>query len=414
MNNNNFGKKGWSLIGLCGVMLYFTTATTVDGLNVTVTALANLRGFDVAFLLSMSTISGLVSVVGMFVFGLICDKIGSRITTVISLVLGGLCYIWYGHATSILQYGIALCGVSIFTNAFAWIAGGAYLSSWFPRKKGLALGFATMGNNLASATIVILLTTLSAKLGGIQWAITFIGVAMILTAIWAFFIPSHPEEAGATPDNMPIDSNNQINKGIDRKNYESTWVYKDILRTKEFWLIGLSLGIYMLVTVGVMSQLVPRMIGLGFSESKAIATMSICALIGVVGSYVWGYLDIKFSTKIATAIYGVWYVIALIFNLMSSMAFLYISIFMIGVAIGGSANWPISLTSTVFGSKNFAKTYSLINPLISIIRMLSFTVLAISLALFDSYTNAYIFFIVLLIVSIVMVLLIDDKKYSDG
>ncbi|MFV0441736.1 MAG: hypothetical protein ACK5LV_10680 [Lachnospirales bacterium] len=101
MGTNNFGKKGWSLIGLCGFMLYFTTATTVDGLNVTVSAIAEMKGWDIATLLSISTISGLVSVVGMFVFGLICDKIGARTTTIISLILGGLCYIWYGHAGSL-------------------------------------------------------------------------------------------------------------------------------------------------------------------------------------------------------------------------------------------------------------------------------------------------------------------------
>ncbi|MFV0441737.1 MAG: MFS transporter [Lachnospirales bacterium] len=316
---------------------------------------------------------------------------------------------------SILQYALALCGVSVFTNAFAWIAGGAYLSSWFPTKKGLALGWATMGNNLASATIVILLTSLATAFGGIQWAITFIGVGMILLSVWAFFIPSHPEEAGATPDNLPIEEvkKTSVIDTAENKDYESNWTYKDILRTKEFWLIGISLGIYFLVTVGVMSQLVPRMIGLGFTESKAIATMTICALIGVVGSYIWGYLDIKFSTKFATAAYGIWYTIAIIFNLLNGLVFIYISIFMIGIAIGGSANWPISLTSTVYGSKNFAKVYSLINPLISIIRMLAFTVLAISLSLVGSYTGAYLFFIVLLVLAIFMVLAIDDKKYSD-
>ena len=104
----------------------------------------------------------------MFVFGLICQHLGARKLAVISLIAGGLSYIWYGHVNSIGQYAVALCMVSVFANVYAWIAGGAYLAAWFPEKKGKALGWAAMGNNLASASIVILITVLIQILGDIK------------------------------------------------------------------------------------------------------------------------------------------------------------------------------------------------------------------------------------------------------
>lgn len=198
-----------------------------------------------------------------------------------------------------MQYAIALCLVSVFSNVYAWIAGGAYLSSWFPRKKGLALGWATMGNNL------------------------------------------------------------------------------------------------------------------GFEQSKAIGTMTVCALIGVVGSYLWGVLDQKLTTRVATAIYGIWYAVAVLLNLIPNMVTIYISIFMLGVAIGGNANWPVSLVTTTFGHRNFAKVYSLINPAISIIRMLSFVVLAISLTLTGSYSAAYVAFVILAVVAAALIYFVNDKQYAD-
>lgn len=75
---SNFGRKGWTLIGLCGLMLFFSTGTSVDGLNATVQGLADLHGWEPAVLLGFSTLSGLISIVGMFVFGLLCHRIGAR------------------------------------------------------------------------------------------------------------------------------------------------------------------------------------------------------------------------------------------------------------------------------------------------------------------------------------------------
>jgi len=412
---SNFGTKGWLLIILCGFMLYFSTGTSVDGLNATVEGLAAKHGWNTAVLLGFSTVSGLVSIIGMFIFGLVCDRIGARKLAVISLIIGGLSYIWYGHVTSIFQYAVALCLVSIFSNVYAWIAGGAYLSSWFPHKKGLALGWATMGNNMASATIVIIITGLTAVLGGIQWAITVIGIAMIIVAVWAFFTPDTPKQAGVNPDNLTDEEAKELYADDEEDGLKaSKWTYGKLIRTREFWLISIGLGLYMLITVGVMSQLVPRLMNLGFSQTKAVGSMTVCALVGVVGSYLWGVLDQKLTTRVATAIYGIWYAAAIVFNLIPNIACIYISLFMLGVSIGGNANWPVSLVSTVYGHKNFAKVYSLINPCISVIRMLSFAALALSLTMTGSYSGAYVGFVILAVIAAGMIYCVNDKKHADS
>jgi hypothetical protein len=194
--------------------------------------------------------------------------------------------------------------------------------------------------------------------------------------------------------------------------YVSPWTFKKLLGTKQFWLISLGLGIYMLVTVGVMSQLVPRLVGLGFELNQAILSMTVCALIGVVGSYLWGVVDQKFTTRIATSVFGIWYALAIVFNLIPNRICVYISIVMIGVAIGGNANWPVSLVSTTYGYRNFAKVYSLINPSISIIRMCAFATLAIALKLTCSMTGAYMVFVGLAVFAAILILFINDKQYA--
>lgn len=409
---SNFGSKGWLMVVFVGVMLYLQNGTSSDGPNVIIPHMAALHGWDEATLLGMGTVSGLISIAGMFIFGIICDKKGARFTAIVSLIVGGAAYIWYGNVQTITQYAISYVIIMVTCNVYAWIAGGAYLASWFPRKKGLALGWATMGNNLASATFVIILSFISARASmGVATAI--IGVVMLLVALWAVFMKNNPEDMGATPDNVPMSPDEMEAYRAESNSYVSPWTYGKLVRTKEFWLISIGLGLYMLVTVGIMSQLVPRMTSLGLTQEEALGTMSICAVVGVVGSYLWGVLDQKLTTRIATAIYGVWYAVAIIFNLIPSRACLYISVFMIGIAIGGNANWPVSLVSTVYGHRNFAKIYSLVNPCISIIRVCCFSVLAISIALTGSLAGAYTVFVVLAFIAAGLILLVDDKKYAE-
>lgn len=414
LTRSNFGPKGWNLVAFCGLMLFFSTGTSVDGLNVTVEGLAALHGWSVPTLLGFSTVSGLVSIVGMFVFGLVCDRIGARKTAVIALALGGLSYIWYGNASTLTGYAVSLCLVCLFANVHAWIAGGAYLSAWFPRKNGLALGWAAMGNNLASAFIVPILTGLAALLGGVQYAITAVGIAIALSAAWAFFLPDKPEDAGSTPDNVPMSREVMDAYREEAKSYVSPWTFKKLIRTKQFWLISVGLGLYMLVTVGVMSQLVPRMVEKGMSHNRAIFTMTVCALVGMGGSYLWGILNQRLSTRVAASLYGVWYAVAILFNVLPGTAFLYVSVVMIGIAIGGNAHWPVSLVCNNFGHRNFAKIYSLANPCISIIRMCSFSVLAVALSATGTLTGAYVVFIALSLVAGFLIWLVDDKQFADA
>lgn len=410
---SNFGAKGWGLVLFCMAMLYISAATTTDGLNVTVAGLAELHGWSTATLLSFSTISGLISIAGMFLFGFICHKKGARLTCFLALVLGGLSYIWYGNCTTVMQYAISLILVNVFGSVHAWIGGGAYLAAWFPKKKGIALGWTTMGNNIASATIVILLTGLSTALG-LPMAISVIGIATIILGFIGLLIPNHPEQAGYTPDNVKMTTQELEEYRKVDNSYVSPWTFSKILKTKEFWKISLGCGLYMLVTVGIMSQMISRLTSLNMSTPLAITAMSICAIIGIAGSYMWGVLDQKLSTRVAAGLFGIWFAIAILLNLIPTTITLYISIAMIGCAIGGNANWPISLTSTVFGYRNFTKVFTLVNPAFSIVRVMAFTVLAVALALTGSLSGAYIVFFVLALLGSVMIFLVNDKKWADG
>lgn len=413
--SSRFGAKGWNVIVLVGMMLLLCSGTTNDGLNISVAGIAAKNGWDQAILLSYSSYATIVSVILNLFLAKLCDVIDSRLIATVSMVLAGICYIWYGSVTAPWQFAVAFCLVSTFVCAAAWSAGGVYMAMWFPTRKGLAMGWATMGNNLATAAYVPLFNILTASLG-ISKATLVFGIVIMLVAIWAFFTKAKPEEAGATPDNVRMDKDEIESYRTEVNSFVSPWTLKKLLVTKEFWLVALCLGCTFLATVGVISQLVTRLVsGFGMTQNFAVTCMSICAVVGIVGSYIWGIVDQKIGTKKAVVIYLIWYAVAIVFNIIpGGNATLWISIIMIGAAIGGNANWPVSLTSSVFGYKNFSRVYPYVYFIMSIMRAIAFSVLAFSLQLTGSLVGAYMVFIGVLIVGALCAVLVNDKKYADG
>lgn len=413
---SNFGLKGWIMIIFVGLMLFYCTALTNDGMNVAVPAIAEEKGWDYATILAYGTPAGFITVIAFFLLSILTDKKGAKFVTALCLVATGLSTIWFGNAGSQMQYFLALTCVSIFSQGCAWIGGGAYLAKWFPKKKGLALGWATMGNNLASALVVPILSGLMELTGTFATTTVIFGIVIVLTVVFCFFLPNNPEDAGTTPDNYPMQPDEIEAYRAEANAYVSPWTMGKLLKKKETWLITLVLGITMMTSTGIMSQLVTRLSGaeIGWSSTKAITTMTVVAVIGIVGSYIWGVLDQKISTKKTVFIFMLWYGVAILLNIVPGKIPVYISLFMIGMAIGGNANWPVSLVSSVFGHQNFAKVYSIVMPLYTLIRCCSFSVLALFIGQTGSLAGAYILFALLSFAGAVLTLFINDRKYADG
>ena len=409
--NIKFG-VGWGIIFYCMAMFFFLIGFSIDGLNIVAPAFAAKTGIEYADVLSVATIAGFIGILSYMVIGRINVKIGARVTSGICMIGAGLSYIYWGHTETLFTYGIGLTLVTSFINGAAYIAGGALIAQWFPKKKGLANGFTTMGHNLGSAFYVPLIAFL---IGSFQMAkgMTFTGIAgMVLGLIGLLFIRNFPQERGVLPDNVTKEVYESEYFTADVQEEKKNWTIGKLLKTKEIWLVSLVIGINQLVTTGVMSQLVVRNMGIGFEQSKAIALMTMCACVGVVGSYLFGFIDQKFGVKKAIIIFLVWYSVALAINVTDTIIGVYISVGMVGIAIGAAANFIVSLPASVFGRHGFAEVYSAYFPMMQVVLMTNYIINAQAIRMTGSLRGAYIFYIGLLIVNIFIISVINVRKYN--
>ncbi len=417
---SNFG-QGWIIIFFCMFMFWFLIGYSIDGQNIVISRFAEAHWQELGFadtnalhaeLLNRAFYAGLIGVVAYFILGRICVALGGRLFSAIFLALAGLSYIFYGHATTVGSYFVGLTLVTIFINGAAYIGGGNLVTQWFPKKKGLANGYTTMGHNLGSALYVPMIAAL---IGGMGMAkgMTFAGCLSIVVAIVGYILVRNtPQERGMYPDNVTKEVYEAEYADLSEEN-TSRWTVSSLLKTKEMWIVAIIIGINQMVTTGVMSQMVPRNVELGFTENTAIALMTFCALIGVVGSYGFGWIDQKFGVKFAIRAFLCWYMVALFINFsFNNTIGGYICVAMVGVAIGAAANFMTSLPASVFGRHNFDLVYSIYFPIMQTVLMLNYKVNSMALQLTGGLRGAYLVFIVLLAVNLVLISILNVRKYN--
>ncbi|WP_242965652.1 MFS transporter [Flavonifractor sp. An4] len=177
--------------------------------------------------------------------------------------------------------------------------------------------------------------------------------------------------------------------------------------------MAITTGMFQICSLGVVSQMVLRNMELGFTREQATFTLSLVACIGLVGSFFVGYMDERLGTKKSMVFFGIWYALSLLANATENTILVYVSIFMIGMSIGGSANFTTSLVTSVYGRQGFSKVNSVIFPIQGAVSALSFVVNGVvSNITGGNLLYTYIIFAGVSIVSSLIVLVIDEHRFN--
>lgn len=408
LRNNNFGGWGWAMIIYAAVSYYVAAALSTDGLNFYPQAFGEMYGWNAGLITTLAGVAGWVALVGAVVFAQLIAKTGTRNAAgIINIVTGGL-VIWFANTKSFAVFIVMVFALNfIVSNVQLNLIPSNIMNVWFPRKKGVALGWATMGMPICTATIILILTALTAKTGSPAGAYTILGIAIIVYGIASFFwVKDNPESMGRYPDNEPISKEEMEANRKEFESHVSPWTMKKLLTNRNTWGIGVGLGLMWATTVGIISQLIPRLstINDGMYAGSAIGMLSVAAIVGIGGSYLWGFLDTTFGTKKTCVIYGIWYVIAIIFLLLQpqGLAFIWISVIMVGIGIGGIGNLIPSMIGTVFGRYDFLQANKAIAPLNTIIRQTGIVLAGILSQTVYGYSGLYVVLLVADIVGIIL------------
>lgn len=217
------------------------------------------------------------------------------------------------------------------------------ISRWFVRKRGRAIAIASLGQGLSKVLIPIITAGLFVWLGW-RWTWSIFGLlTLALVVIPALiFMQRSPEDLGLRPDGMdePPATKSAVSAArlLPQNGAEQAiWSWREVLRTRTFWLICLVYGMANIGIAGLNLHVFAYVIDIGFEPITAATVMSIIALTQLGSTLVWGFVGERMEIRRATMIMFLIQAAGLGVALMSNrLVPVYAGFFFYGIGLGGS------------------------------------------------------------------------------
>lgn len=408
--------KGWHLMIFAILAMLVTNAGVNDGLNVALPEIAEGAGLDYELCLSMGTVAGFVGVAMMLVIAKFRDRFGGRKVSAVLFIIFGLTFFFlFLRAENIVMYALSQCIMVSCGQGCFYLCTGPMQSTWFPKKRGVVNGISTIGANIGTAILAPIMTVLL-TMAEYRTSLSVFAVAAVVLGIYAYItLRDDPMDAGMYPDNVTKEEYERDYKDLAEQNkYVSDWTISKMLKCKEVWLTAIVPGFITLGLLGIITQFVQRNTSLGMSNASAISAMTIAGLVGIIGSYAIGYIDTKLGTKKACMIYCAIFAMGILFNLLAEFCYplVYVSIFIVGFSLGGSTNMSLSFPASVFGVLDYPKVNGVIFPINYCIGCLNFAVNAVVMKVTGSLTGAYVVYLCLFLINILIVSRTEEGKWD--
>lgn len=303
-------------------------------------------------------------------------------------------------------YLILATMIAVGSSSMGGLSTAKLVTNWFIKKRGRALGIATMGISLSGVVMPVVSAWIIESYG---WRVGFMAFAVVtLVGVYPIvsrFVVTCPADLGMLPDSGL--------KNIDTSliaDDQKQWHLKDAMTNKNFWLVVITFGLLFCCMGATLTHMVPRVTDMGFSLTAAAPILSFGAATGVIGKFVYGIITDYWSAKLAiwTAIFSQ---IAGQLLLLSADTYwqLALGASVFGFGMGGIVPIHGSLVSSLFGQAGFGYIMGLMRP-----AMLPLMVTGIPFAgwIYDTrgtYDFAFKVFIGLYLLSAIAVSFIDEK-----
>ena len=329
------------------------------------------------FTLIPLTIGNLVCIVLTFIYGTLFIKVGIKKTLIPCIILAALGCLGIAAANGVAavsgvpintvipgQGGVdgnyALYAVSIFvvrcTAMCFQLSGFMMAANWFIKNRGKVMGIITLGSPLFSVVGTSVMNNFIGTYLGGDYRPFYTGVCVVLVIIAvlsALLLRDAPEDVGLYPDGSDTPPKSEAEE-------ETKLSIGDVLKQKKSWIMIVNYGVYQFIINACMASMVvwfTRLVilnadavaagplgaaftGMGGLEgggamvlfvNQATRWLSVGALVGILTSFLFGVIDDKCGTPVASLILGITEFLPII-GLMSQWHF---------VATTGACNVPL-------------------------------------------------------------------------
>ncbi len=355
------GFYGWRIVATVFVVDFIAVGFFFYSYGVFFKAIAADLGsgtrFGVALGLSISNVVG--AAVSPFV-GRAVDRLPVKRIMIAGATCVSLGFLLMSQITSFWQYYLVLGTLLGGGGALMGLSSPKLVANWFVTRRGTAFGIATIGISLSGLVMPSAATWLIATVGwrGAFAVYGFFTFAIVVPLV-ARFVVDRPESMGLLPDGEAPTPTRDGSVAAP----ETMWHTRDILRSRNFWILTVVFGLVLFCLSAILVHLVPHADDLGIPRYRAAWVLSIAAGAGVLGKLAFGWLFDRFDPRIA-----IW--ISLGSQLAGLLAIMNAGTYpslasgavLFGFGMGGVIPLHGSLSGAAFGRISFGKVSGLLRP----------------------------------------------------
>ena len=403
---------GYSIVVFCFLGFFLTTYFDVMSPNVFVPALSAARGFNSATLLAAHSVGGVCGALLGIYLGHVIEVKGPKLVFVVCAIVSGINFALIGVATTELWACAHIFINQLLVLGYSMMSLLSLVARWFPRKKGIVMGFITSGS-IGSGLVILPLGTWLLNNYSILVSQCVTGALLVVFGIIAiFWIVDTPQEVGLLPDNMPITEEEQAIMEHS-KTQRSPWTLGKILRTPALVVIILCAGLITVGNLGAQTSGVGIMTERGVSNTLALAMVGAGGAIGFVGSNLSGVLDQKTNSYISSLVLFSISAIGYILLWFGTGIAACIGFACQGAVVGALNNLSPSHIITRCGPEHFDALYRYVSPITRLMASLGTLFMSFSLTMTGAYHAGVVFEAILSILAVVMFIFSGGTKHIE-
>lgn len=405
--NSWHGPKQIGMIIFTGVLMLFSACIVGGQTNTVLPAIAELRGWDANFLNIFSGMAALLDGIGIIIFAQLSRK-NSKVLAGVCLIISAVALIIFGMTDNLVLFIVLMFVLGICSGAYSSTCAMTLTANWWPTKKGVVLGFSTMGIVLMSVVYAPLMPKAYAAIG-VEKTQIVLAVLFIIVALISFFVVKDtPEEAGTTPDGLEGLELSETKKLVEElHNYKSPFTLRKLVKDYNNWTMALCVGLPLMVAMTYIATTIPALLSYGYDIRFATGAFAVGGIVALVGSFAFGVIDQKLGTKLATTIYIVCMFVAVIAAIFmkNSAACVWVATIILFCANGSARNLLPSFCGTKYGRWDYPAAYGMIGT----IGILCSGVGIMITGFFPNYLTMYIFDLVLLVIAMICCRVTNDS-----
>ena len=402
-----YGPKQIGMIIFTGILMLIDACIVGGSSNTVIPAIAQAHGWDANYLTVWAGIAAILDGVGVLIWARLSRK-NAKLLAALALFAQAICLVIFGFTSNI--------GVLIVMIIIMGIAGSAYCSTcvntltanWWPTKKGVVLGWSTMGIILMSVVYAPYIPSAYAAFG-IGMTNLFLAIFIVIMGVISLiFVKDTPEAAGTTPDGLTgMDLKKVKDITAQMQAYKSNFTFKKMISNPNNWLLALSMGLGMTVAMSYIGSTIPALLSFGYDYGTASTIFAVTGIVALVGSWALGMVDQKIGTKKATIIWLILEAIgvAFMFFMPKSLAACWIAAAVFMFANGAAKNLTASYVATVYGRWDYPAAFQMIGTIAYVLCGAGIMIIG----LFPSYMALYTFDAVVIVICIIMAILVKDN-----